>query len=138
MLIALIGFGVVILSTNLIILQTSVLSRLLRLVQNLENQRNLRPDQLEKIPSSGNDEISYLIQTFNQLLEISKRNNEKFMKIFRASPTAIMIVKIDDGQISEVNSGFENLFGYTAKEVIGKNITEFGGWLLGADADKIM
>ncbi|MCA1903958.1 MAG: PAS domain S-box protein, partial [Cyanobacteria bacterium KgW148] len=138
LLIALIGFGIVILSTNLIILQTSVLSRLLRLVQNLENQRNLPPDRLEKIPTSGNDEISYLIQTFNELLETNRRNNEKFMKIFRTSPTAIMIVKIDDGQISEVNSGFENLFGYTAKEVIGKNIAEFGGWLLGADADKIM
>ncbi|PLS67460.1 MAG: hypothetical protein CV045_13485, partial [Cyanobacteria bacterium M5B4] len=138
LLIALIGFGIVILSTNLIILQTSVLSRLLRLVQNLENQRNLPPDRLEKIPTSGNDEISYLIQTFNELLETNRRNNEKFMKIFRASPTAIMIVRVDDGQILDVNSEFENLFGYTAKEVIEKNIAEFGGWLLGADADRIM
>jgi len=138
LLLALISFGIIILVTNLIVLQVTVLSRLLRLVDSLNEQQEKATDRFEPLPNSGNDEISYLIQTFNQLLEVNQRNNEKFIKIFRASPFAIMIVRATDGKILDVNYGFEQLFGYSTKEALDLNIEQFGGWLLGADGDKIL
>ncbi len=138
LLLALISFGIIILVTNLIVLQVTVLARLLRLVDNLNEQQEKATDRFEPLPNSGNDEISYLIQTFNQLLEVNRKNNEKFIKIFRASPFAIMIVRATDGKILDVNFGFEQLFGYSTKEALDLNIEEFGGWLLGADGNKIL
>lgn len=137
LLFALISFGIIILITNLIILQFTILSRLLRLVDNLKQQQKTA-DGFEPLPSSGNDEISYLIQTFNQLLESNHRTNEKFIKIFRASPVAIMIVDMADGKILEVNSGFEQLFGYSPEEALDLHIDQLGGWLVGADGNKIL
>lgn len=138
LLISLISFGVIILGTNLTILQFTILSRLLRVVDQLKQRQENETDRFAPLPISGKDEIAYLTHTFNELLEINRKNNEKFIKIFRSSPVAIMIVRVSDGQILEVNNGFEKLFGYSAREVLSLNIAKLGGWFLGADGDQIL
>jgi len=138
LLISLITFGVIILGTNLTILQFTVLSRLLRVVDQLKQRQENETDRFAPLPISGKDEIAYLTHTFNELLEINRKNNEKFIKIFRSSPVAIMIVRVSDGQILEVNNGFEKLFGYSTTEALSLNIAKLGGWFLGADGDRIL
>ncbi|MFN3360858.1 MAG: CHASE4 domain-containing protein, partial [Pseudanabaenaceae cyanobacterium] len=136
LLVGFISFGLVILVTNLLILQRIVTRRLLALVDNLQEPKDDGfPHQL---PVLGNDEIAYLARTFNQLLEANYRSNEKFRKIFRASPTGIMIVRAKDGTILDANPGIENLFGYSSEELIGKNIAELGGWCFGHDIGKFL
>jgi PAS domain S-box-containing protein len=138
LLVSLISFGVIILGTNLTILQFTVLSRLLRVVDQLKQRQENETDRFAPLSISGKDEIAYLTHTFNELLEINRKNNEKFIKIFRSSPVAIMIVRVSDGQILEVNNGFEKLFGYSTTEALSLNIAKLGGWFLGADGDRIL
>ena len=48
-------------------------------------------------------------------------SEERFAKAFRASPDAIMITRLRDGCILEVNEGFERHAGYAAAEVVGRS-----------------
>ncbi len=49
-----------------------------------------------------------------------KKQEEKFAKAFRSSPYAILITRLADGLILDVNRGFEELTGYPPKEAIGR------------------
>jgi PAS domain S-box-containing protein len=53
-----------------------------------------------------------------QALRLSE---ERFAKAFRASPDALVISRIADGVMFEVNDSFVELFGYSRKELIGKS-----------------
>ena len=53
-----------------------------------------------------------------QALRLSE---ERFAKAFRASPDALVISRIADGVIFEVNDSFVELFGYDRDELIGKS-----------------
>jgi PAS domain S-box-containing protein len=50
-----------------------------------------------------------------------KRERTSFMHLFENSPEAIVITE-SDGLIIRINNEFENLFGYSKKEVIGKKV----------------
>ncbi len=58
-----------------------------------------------------------------------RHSEEKFSKVFRDSPNAIIISEIDTGLVSEVNRSFIDLFGYSEQDVIGLTTTDFGLWL---------
>jgi len=51
-------------------------------------------------------------------------SEEKFSKSFYTSPDSIIINRLDDGKIVEVNDGFKKIMGYEGSEVIGKTTTE--------------
>ncbi|MEW5939032.1 MAG: PAS domain S-box protein [Chloroflexota bacterium] len=56
--------------------------------------------------------------------EAVRKSEERFAKAFRASPDAIIISRLSDGQIIEVNDGWEILFGYESAEVLGRASVE--------------
>ena len=56
------------------------------------------------------------------------RSEEKFSKAFYAAPDAIMLSTLKEGKILEVNEGFEKIFEYSKKEVLGKLTHELGLW----------
>lgn len=58
-----------------------------------------------------------------------KENEEKFSKIFRASPDAIFLSSVPDGKILDANEAAEKLSGYSVEEMIGKTTVELGLWL---------
>lgn len=55
-----------------------------------------------------------------------RMSEEKFSKVFYASPIAKVIAKVDDGRYIDVNHGFERLFGFERSEVLGRNSLELG------------
>ncbi len=56
-------------------------------------------------------------------------SEEKFSKSFYTSPDSIIINRLDDGKIVEVNGGFKKIMGYEESEVIGKTTTELNFYL---------
>ena len=55
-------------------------------------------------------------------------SEDRFAKIFQASPDQIIITRLSDGVILECNSRFEKLMGFRDHEVIGRKIFELNFW----------
>ena len=60
--------------------------------------------------------------------EALRQSEEKFAKVFHASPDGIMVVSLEDGLILDVNESFEKLLGYPRGEIIGHTTVEMGLW----------
>jgi len=66
------------------------------------------------------------------------KSEEKFHKVFMNSPWSIVISRLKDGVVVEVNETFERLSGYSKEEAIGKTSLELGFWNNPKDRKKIM
>ena len=53
---------------------------------------------------------------------------EKFAKAFHSTPYAIMLTRLSDGHIIEVNDSFVSITGYQRNEVIGKTTLDLQLW----------
>ncbi len=53
----------------------------------------------------------------------------KFTKIFDSSADSISLTDLTTGKISEVNLGFEKIFGFKREDILGKSTTELGLWV---------
>lgn len=58
----------------------------------------------------------------------ARRSQERFATIFRTSPDAIIIVRLADERIVEVNPACERLMGLTAAAAVGHTTAELGFW----------
>ena len=63
-----------------------------------------------------------------QAEEALSQSEEKFRKVFHASPFAITISRLDTGEFVDVNHAFERIFGYTRQEVIGRTVFDINIW----------
>lgn len=52
--------------------------------------------------------------------ELLRQSENKFSRLFRHSPDAILLADIDTGIVSEVNETFVTMMGYARDEIIGK------------------
>ena len=52
--------------------------------------------------------------------ELLRQSENKFSRLFRHSPDAILLADIDTGIVSEVNETFVTMMGFTRDEIIGK------------------
>jgi len=68
-----------------------------------------------------------------RLLMVIGTQEEKYSKAFHSAPYAILITRLADGKIIEVNDGFELITGYAAAEVLGKTTFELAFWAHGED-----
>jgi len=55
-----------------------------------------------------------------------RQSEEKFAKVFRASPDAIVITELESGLIIDANASFGKLFGYAREEVVSRTGLELG------------
>jgi PAS domain S-box-containing protein len=55
-------------------------------------------------------------------------SEDKFSKVFRASPIAFSITTMDEGRFIDVNEAFEQTYGYSRNELIGRTLLEIGIW----------
>ncbi len=109
----------------------------LNLIERLKNKGEIF--NYEIMGKKKNGDSLWLILNLNYLenntiigtlIDISerKKNEEKielFLKIIEQSPLLIMITDLE-GNINYVNKAFENITGYSASEVAGRNSSEFG------------
>jgi|GEM_PF-736035 len=58
--------------------------------------------------------------------ELLRERDERFSKIFHASPAAFVLAQINPNQVVEINQSFTQLTGYTPAEAIGKNSAQMG------------
>ena len=65
--------------------------------------------------------------------EALRASDERLKKALISIPDAFSICTFADGEMLEVNQGFESVFGYTAEEAIGKTSYELDIW---ADYDR--
>ncbi len=57
-----------------------------------------------------------------------RESEERFSKVFHASPIAIAVTRLADGRILEVNESFEHIFGYERAQLVGRSASEIGIW----------
>jgi PAS domain S-box-containing protein len=67
-----------------------------------------------------------------------KYSEEKFSKAFLASPDSVTLSSLVDGRLVEINKGFENIFGYSRDEAIGKSTIELELYKNPIDRDNVV
>jgi PAS domain S-box-containing protein len=81
---------------------------------------------------------AYRQATLRQQAESALRlSEEKFSKLFRASPSAITITRLRDGCHIEVNDNFCRTIGYAPEEVIGRTTVYLNLWVNLDDRDQL-
>ncbi len=80
-------------------------------------------------------QMLFILITYGLALMVNKRllmdvrsQEEKFSMAFHSSPDSLMLTRLTDGKIFEVNAGFEKMSGYTTAEVLGKTTSDLGIW----------
>jgi PAS domain-containing protein len=51
-----------------------------------------------------------------------RQSEERFAKAFHANPAAMAFTRLSDGQVVDVNAGYERMFGYSREELLGQPI----------------
>ena len=80
-------------------------------------------------------------------LDITKReqaekalslSEEKYSKAFQSSPNAVLISKIKDGKLLEVNDSFCKLFEFSREEALNNSALSLGFWVDQQDREKVV
>ena len=90
-----------------------------------------------------NDETCFIsvltdITELKKVGKALKESEEKFSKLFQASPAYISLADLEEGRFLAVNHAFEKITGYTQGEVIDRSVYEIGLWADPNDRDKIV
>lgn len=111
-------------------IRKSVFSRFAVISENI-NAIGTTGDVSQRIPVAGNDEITYLANNFNTMLDKiseteSKLISEKkrFDRLLTYSPNVIIVVD-DQKNLILVNKSFCSLYNISESKAIGKNLTSF-------------
>jgi PAS domain S-box-containing protein len=67
-----------------------------------------------------------------------RESEEKYAKAFRNSPDAVIISRMADGRIIEVNEGFRRVFGWLSKAAVGRTTLELRLWSHAADRSRAL
>ncbi len=57
-----------------------------------------------------------------------RETQERFQTLFQASPNPLILTRIKDGEIIEINDAFMHLSGFSRNEVLGKTTLELNIW----------
>jgi PAS domain S-box-containing protein len=80
--------------------------------------------------------ISLVLMVNRRLLAEVRLDEEKYTKAFQSSPYAIILTRLNDGKIFEVNNGFTGIFGYILDEVFGKTTSDLQMWAAAKDREE--
>ena len=57
-----------------------------------------------------------------------RRSEERFAQAFQASPACLLMMRLEDGRLIDVNDSFERLTGFAREEALGRTPLELGLW----------
>lgn len=63
------------------------------------------------------------------LAALGARMDERFARVFYASPDWVVITRVSDGRVVEANHGFQVISGHAPDEVVGKRMSELNVWV---------
>ena len=112
----------IILPLGFYFLRTSVLKPVLNLVSSVESLEQGR--YKKPTPLSGNDELTFLTNSFNSMAFAIQQREQELRKLSLAveqSPISMIITNLEGG-VEYVNPTFTKITGYTFDDVIGKNV----------------
>ncbi|MCT7948323.1 PAS domain S-box protein [Ancylothrix sp. C2] len=123
------GFG----GCTVILLERLVLSKLADVSANV-TRIGKRKDLSMRLPIKGNDELSSLANTINEMLaalETSQKERRETQERYRAvveqSSEGIFLFDVDTKRIIEANKTLEKLLGYSSNSLLGISIYEILG-----------
>ncbi len=79
-------------------------------------------------------DITHLVETQEQL----RVSEEKFANAFHASPDGLLISRLSDGPLIDVNEGFTRLTGYRREEAAERSTLDLRLWANPADRSKLL
>jgi len=100
-----------------------------------------RPDEIGRLSEAFNSMIEVLkqrAQQNNELIQVLTASERRFRAAFETSPDALILTRMDDHTIVEVNDGFCRLTGYAMKEVVGSSPLELGIWVAPDDRQRLV
>ncbi|HRT05209.1 MAG TPA: PAS domain S-box protein [Kiritimatiellia bacterium] len=90
-------------------------------------------------------QVLFVLLTYALVLMVNRRllldltlQREKFSKAFHSSPYALLLTRLSDGQILEINDGFTALAGYEDAEALGTTTIDLNLWAQTGDRDAVV
>ena len=84
--------------------------------------------EINSLARSFNLMAEQLQQSFEQVQTAWQQSEEKFSKIFRASPEPMIIASVEEGRYFDVNDSFLEFAGLSRGEIIGRTTLELNHW----------
>jgi diguanylate cyclase (GGDEF)-like protein/PAS domain S-box-containing protein len=112
-----------------------------RLVRNMNGQEIICEVRLVRLPSVNRKLIraSYIdITDRKQAAQATQEAKERAELIFQTSPDAVLISRLSDGYITDVNNAFTYLSGHTKEESIGNTTVGLNLWVNPNDRQKFI
>ena len=70
--------------------------------------------------------------------DLLRQSEEKFSKIFQTTPLTIVISRLEDAILLDVNPGFVASTGYTSDEAVGRRVVDLRLWAQPAERDRMV
>ena len=90
-------------------------------------------------------QVLFVLLTYSLVLMVNRRllmdltlQREKFSKAFHSSPYALLLTRLSDGQILEINEGFTAMAGYDDAEARGTTTIDLNLWAQTDDRDAVV
>lgn len=90
-------------------------------------------------------QVLFVLLTYSLALMVNRRllmdltlQREKFSKAFHSSPYALLLTRLSDGQILEINDGFTAMAGYGDAEALGITTVDLNLWAQTGDRDAVV
>lgn len=88
--------------------------------------------------------VTSMLATFGFIFLLNQQLNAKYIEakerfelIFETSPNAVLISRLSDGCMVEINEGFTDMTGFTRDDVIGRPTVEMNVWKNPSDRQKL-
>ncbi len=93
------------------------------------------------IEIEGKPGMQLIMRDITETLKARKQleaSEEKYRTVFKTSPDAVNINRLEDGLYVEINEGFTKITGFTEADVLGKTSAEIGIWYNYSDRKKLV